>query len=250
MSYFLRISNPYTNELVISDQAQGMCCVGRAQLIQTVQPSGSTALGGGGKVNGYQVYRIYHPNPVIFALDLSGAGTLCTILGTSQPAAGVWDVTVYAGNAGQDTGEGFFTQYEIAVWAFSWYNDVLDPKVLSIRDGNNNLKWDFSRRNLLFPRAFGVSPGTGGYVNFSAVTRPVVIGATGSYRNTVGYGVNGKNRFTRNYFRVWTGSGGQIYQYEVAKFSQATGGIFEGDDNNDAIYYDTPFIILEGQDLP
>ena len=251
MSFLLRISNPNTNELVVSDQATGLCCIGRAVLQTIVQPSGD-ANTGAGRTSGYSVYRVYHPNPVIFALDMGyGAnGTVCCVLGVSQPAAGVWDVTIFAGNAGNVDGNNFYAQYEIAVWGFSWYNEVLDPRIGTIRDANNNLKWDFSRRNLLFPRAFGVAHPNGNPSTFTPVGRQVILGTTNSYRNTVTYGSQGKGRYTRNYFNAWRGGLGQVYQVEVSKFWSFTGGIDEGGDNNDAEMYDTSFIILEGQDFP
>lgn len=252
MSYLLRISNPNTNELVVSDGAQGLYCIGRAVLQgSVVQPSGD-ANSGAGRTSGYSVYRVFSDNPVIFALDMGyGAnGTVCCILGVNQPAAGVWDVTVFAGNAGNVDANGFYAQYELAVWAYSWTNVVSDPSIMTIRDVNGNLKWDFSRRNLLFPRATGIAPVNGNATNFGAVGRQVVIGTTNSYRNTVTYGSGGKGRYTRNYFNAWRGGGGQIYQTEVSKFWSFTGGIDEGGDNNDSEQYDTPFIILEGQDLP
>lgn len=250
MSFLLSITNP-NNELVVSDAAQGLCCIGRATLQTLVQPTGD-ANSGAGRSNGYAVYRVFHPNPVIFALDMGyGAnGTVCNILGVSQPAAGVWDVTVFAGNAGNVDGNGFYAQYDIAVWAFSWFNDVLDPRVFSMRDANNNLKWDFSRRNLLFPRVFGAASWNGGPFNFGSLGRQVVMGACTSWRNTVTYGSQGKGRYTRNYFNAWRGGSGQLYQVEVSKFWSFTGGIDEGGDDNNAQYDNSPFILLEGQDFP
>ena len=253
MSYLFRISNPYTNELVLSDQAQGLVCVGRASLIQMVQPSltGNPVSGQAHAITGgYQVYRLYHSNnnPVLFAIDIYQQ--FCRISSVANPAPGVWDVTVYAVGS-QQYYFGVYMQEEVRVWGFSWFSDLLDPSIGSIRRADNSIAYDFSRRNLLFPKGFGSAPvpSAQSTIGIPYLANTVVLGTPAGFRNVTRFGI--KRVYTEKYINCWSGGNGQIRQSEECIFAQETGGIDEGQgDTDDSNFSAAAFIVIEGQNLP
>ncbi|MDQ2820677.1 MAG: hypothetical protein M3Y65_09815 [Pseudomonadota bacterium] len=253
MSYLLRITNPNTNELVLSDQAQGLVCVGRATLISMVQPSvtGNPVNGQAHAVTGgYQVYRLTHSNsnPVLFAIDIYQQ--FCRITSVSNPSPGVWDVTVYA-VGGQQFYYGVRYQVEVRVWGFSWFNELLDPRIGSIRRADGGIAYDFSRRNMLFPKGFGTAPvpSAQSTIAIPSLVNTVVLGTPAGYRNVTRFGI--KRVYTERYINCWSGGNGQIRQSEECVFAQETGGIDEGQgDTDDSDFSPASFIVIEGQDLP
>lgn len=241
----IRISNQNSGELVLSDQGKGLYCIGKCALQTLVQPGGSATAGRPGRTYGYSIYRIFHPLPVVFAVDLPN-GKNVSIMEVTEVAAGVWDAVVYCGDS--PDGYGFDTvQYAVDVWAYSYPTGILDPNIGYIKDANNGVAYDFSRPNLLFPRFRGM---TNGYnaVGISALNRPVVMGLPTSY--TFGDEALPANRWAfASYVNVWRRSGNTLAEVSITKQRWEYSNIEPINDSNSGAA-NTSFFIIEGDQLP
>lgn len=244
MSYGLKIINP-SNELVVSSDANGLYCIGKATLQgSVVQPSG-TATTSGGRQWGYSVYRISHSGSIVPALDLPLNKTV-GVHSVTQPSAGVWDITVYCGDS--PDANGFDTQYQLDVWAFGIPSTILGTVGLALYNSSGGLAYDFSRPNLLFPRAY-VSGANYSSVTIPSLTRPVVIGCPTS-------DLQGRYYLTINsaysHWLRWgwkRTSSTSMTQASTTRFHNETfGPDQELGETNDA--YATPAFLIEGSTLP
>lgn len=246
MSYGLKIINP-SNELVISSDAMGLYCVGKAVLQgAVVQPTGLATATFPGRKTGYSVYRINHPGQIIVALDLP-LGKNVGLLGVTQPAAGVWEITAHCGD-GPDADTFDTTEYALDVWAFGFAQSVAEGYGLALYTASGALAWDMSRANMLFPRAYVPSSLT---VNnaIPSLARPVVIGVD-STNVTYDSFVSGSTYSVRSLRGAWkrnaaanitnTQYAKQIYRY----LDVEPRGLNEGD------IYPASGFILEGATLP
>lgn len=172
MSHGIRITNP-SGELVISSDALGLYCIGKAVQQSLVQSSGSPTGPLPGKVSGRSVYRISHSGQILVALDLP-ASTYVAALGIDEVSSGVWDITISAGTT-LDSEAMVTTQISLDVWAFGLppSNTLYDSYGLAIYDSAGDLAWDLSRPNPLFGLAYidGVGPG----YTIPSLTRPVIL---------------------------------------------------------------------------
>jgi hypothetical protein len=176
MSYGLKIINP-SSELVISSDAKGLYCVGKATLQgSVVQPSG-TATTLSGRDYGYSVYRISWSGPVLIAIDLP-LNKRVAIISTTQVSSGVWEIVCSCGDT--TDAYGFDTQYAVDVWAYGFAPSTLSSYGLALYDTAGALSHDLTRPNLLYPRGYAL--GTTGAVTIPSLTRPVAIGCPSSWQ--------------------------------------------------------------------
>lgn len=245
MSFLLKVTNP-NQELVLSSDAKGMYCIGRAVYQGIVHPSGSPTGVSPGAQWGYSTYRISHPGPIIAAIDLP-LNKHVGIVSVTQPLAGVWEITCYCG----DTSDSYSfdtAQYPIDVWAFGVPATILNSSIGYIRAADGSVAYDFSRPNLLFPRAHIVVP-QGGSATIPALTRPVALGCPTS--NPSYDALVSTNRWAAVYFRgMWVRSSSTALATRLVvkqrwEYSDVDPiGISDGD------LYNTPAFILEGAMLP
>jgi len=180
MSFGLQIQNP-AGEFVLSSDAKGLHCIGRATLVgSVVQPSGSATGGFPGRTAGYSIYRIAHDGPIVVAADLP-IGKNVAVISITQPFAGSWDIRVHCG----DTPDGFSMdtiEYALDVWAFGLFTTPAGGYGLQIRDAAGALAWDLARPNPLFARAF--INGFSGPATIPSLTRPVAVGLPSTWQVT------------------------------------------------------------------
>lgn len=246
MTYGLKITNP-SGELVISSDAKGLTCIGRATLQGSViQASGGPTSVSPGRIGGSSTYRILHSGPVIWAVDLP-LNRYVGIIGTSQPFAGAWDVACHCGDSLDAFG--FSTnQYAVDVWAFGFVPTLMDSYGMAIYDSAGTLSHDLSRPNLLFPRAF-VEDSYGTPVTIPALSRPIAMGCPGSERRTQDR--VSVNTWADNAVRgMWLrGSATNMSQVLAGRQRFQYSAVDPRDGTADDIYR-TPSFILEGSLLP
>lgn len=246
MSYGLKITNP-SGQLVLSSDAKGLYCIGKAALQgSVVQPSGVATNPSPGRVWGYSTYRISHGGPIIPAIDLP-LNRWVSIVSVNQPFAGAWDISVHCGDS--PDGDGFHTQYQVDVWAFGFPLSAPSGYGMLIRDAGENIAYDLTKPNLLFPRAFVTFPADGSAVTIPALTRPVVIGACTSNRmleSNPAFNTWDNTRQRSTFKRTSSTSAGAPW---VTNQKFRTLGP-DAPDLTDGALYDTPSFILEGSALP
>lgn len=246
MSYGLKITNP-SGQLVLSSDAKGLYCIGRAALQgSVVQPSGTATSGYPGRTMGYSVYRISHGGPIIPAIDLP-LNMRVSIVSVSQPSSGVWDITAYCGDTADSNG--FDVQYQVDVWAFGFPLSAPSGYGMLIRDAGGNIAYDLTRPHLLFPRAFVNFPSDNSGVTIPSLSRAVVIGAPCSYRRLQGHpGFNTWDLTQQRaaYMRT-SATAASTKNVSERKFR-----VFGPEDPGwgDSELYDTPSFILEGSGFP
>lgn len=246
MSFKLYVSNPNTGDLVVSSDAHGLYCVGKAALQgSVVQASGSATAGNPGRTWGYSTYRIAHAGPIIAAIDLP-LNKRVGIISVTQPLAGTWDILCYCGDTADSYG--FDTvQYAIDVWAFGTAQTALDSSIFRIWDSSGNLSHDFSRPNLLFPRAYVLSTGTG--VTIPSLTRPVALGtptSNQSFDQSVG-----TNHWAALYTRqMWLRTSSTAMNESVVSKQRWEYNAVDPFGYADGDIYNTPCFILEGTTFP
>lgn len=250
MSYGLRITNP-NSEFVVSSDANGLYCVGRASLFSLVGPSGD-ATSGAGRNMGYVIYRISHPGNIVPVLDLP-LGMRVGIQSVTQVATGVWDIKIFA-ETSPDAYD-FGTQNNIAVWAFGVPVSILGSYGLALYNGAGVLTHDFSRDNPLYPRGYAAGPppavnfAAGSAVAIPSLTRPVALGFPMGMEEGGGT-INFNRAFHRNSLYGWQrDSATAIYQRRTTKFRNEV----LGPDQDIAVTQDAATVstfILEGSGLP
>lgn len=244
MSYGLKLLNP-SGELVISSDAKGLFCIGKAMLQGSVtQPYGNAASDYPGRTWGGSTYRIAWPGPIFVAIDLP-LGKFVGVMSVTQPFAGAWDINCHCGDTPDSNF--FYAQSQVDVWAFGFSSTVLENYGLAIYDTSGALAHDLSRPNLLYPRAYVLDSGMG--TTIPALTRPVVIGCPTSYQ--IFDGQPRIHRYTESFFSgTWNRSSSthmsanlvckQFYTYYATE-SRSLGD--DGTSNSSAF-------IIEGSTLP
>ncbi|WP_219118964.1 hypothetical protein [Janthinobacterium sp. UMAB-56] len=245
MTFKLRFRNP-GQDLVISADARGLTCIGRATLQAVVQASGNATGPSPGRRWGYSTYRIAHDGPVIWALDMP-LGSSVGIISSSEVLPGVWEVVCYCGSS-LDAYQFDSVQSPLAVWAYGFVSTLYNSGIrAAFYNANGTLAYDFSRPNPLFPLASGTVNEE--FVTIPALTRPVVLGCPTS---DVSYDPSaGPNRWRAEFYRaMWRRTSStaiapvlvskQRWEYSATEpIGVATGGISP-----------TTFIIIEGAYLP
>lgn len=247
MSFILKLSNP-ANELVISNEAFGLNCIGRAVLQQLVQPTGgSPTAGAPGKQGGYSTYRINWPGPVLFAVDLP-LNRRVGILSVTQPAPGVWEIQCYCG-AGADSYGFDATQYALDVWAYGVPQSPATGMVFQIFKPDGTLAYDLTKPNPLFPRAFAVGPGRGAGITIPGLQRPVIIGCPTSYfRDDISVG--SKRWALESSRSMWRRDSATTVREDVAMLQRYEYSATDPNGGSGNEVFDTPCFIIEGATLP
>lgn len=248
MSFILSIKNP-ANELVISNEAFGLYCIGKAVLQQLVQPNANSPTGGApGKQAGYSTYRISWPGQVIFAVDLP-LNRRVGILGVTQPSAGVWDIRCYCGD-GADSYGFDATQYALDVWAYGVPQTPMTGMVFQVFKPDGTLAWDLTRPNPLWPRGFAIGAARGGGITIPALTRPVIIGCPAS-------SYSGDNAMTTKHYSyestqsMWRRDTATTVREDTAMLQRYEYSATEPNGSGSGFdTYDTTCFILEGATLP
>lgn len=177
MSFGLSIKNP-SSQLVLSSEAKGLTCIGKATLYgAVVQPTGSATASSPGRKTGYSVYRINHSGPIVVALDLP-LNKRVGVMSVTEPVAGTWEITCHCG----DTPDAYLidaVEYQLDVWVFGFISTVYGAYGLAIYDSAGSLTHDLSRPNMLFPRAY-IPPTLTTNSTIPSLTRPVVLGSDGT----------------------------------------------------------------------
>ena len=247
MIFKMRFRNP-GQDLVLSGDAKGLTCIGRAALQgSVVQPSGNATGVSPGRRWGYSTYRIAHDGPVIWAVDMP-LNSSVGIISSAEVAPGIWEVVCYCGSS-PDAYQFDAVQSTLAVWAFGFVSTLYDGGIrAAFYNVDTSLAYDLSRPNPLFPVASGISDGTA-YMQIPALTRPVVMGcptSDPSYDPSAG-----PNRWRAEFYRgMWRRtSSTEIVEVMVSKqrweyaaiepIGVATGSISP-----------TTYLILEGMLLP
>ena len=245
MTFKLRFRNP-GQDLVISGDARGLTCIGRATFQGVVQASGNATGPSPGRRWGYSTYRIAHDGPVIWALDMPLDSSI-GIISSSEVSPGLWEVVCYCGSS-LDAYQFDSVQSPLTVWAYGFASVLYNGGIrAAFYNANGTLAYDFSRPNPLFPLASGVA--NGNVMTIPALTRPVVMGcptSDPSYDPSAG-----PNRWRAEFYRgMWRRtSSTEIVEVMVAKQRweyAATEPI-----GVDAGYISpTTYLILEGALLP
>lgn len=246
MSYGLSIKNP-SGQLVLSSDAKGLTCIGKASLYGSViQPVGVATASSPGRKTGYSVYRIDHSGAIIVALDMP-VGKRVGVKSVTQPVAGTWEITCHCG----DTPDAYgfdSVEYQLDVWAFGFISTIYGSYGLAMFDAAGNLTHDLSRPNMLFPRAY-LAPSTSVNIAIPSLTRPVVVGSAGT-NVTYDSWLGGNTYEVKSYRGCWVRNtatnvisdqyASQCYRY----FDVEPHGMGDGD------VYPASGFILEGSNLP
>lgn len=177
MTYGLKIVNP-GDELVLSSEARGLHCIGKAVLQgSVVQPTGVATDSTPGRVSGYSLYRISHPGSIVVAIDLP-LGYYVAIESVTDVGGGVWEIRAQCGNS-LDADAFISTQVEVAVWAYGLPQTAPSGWGMAIFDAAGVVAWDLTKPNPLFAR--GYIGGAGSAFTLPSLTRPVLIGQQSSY---------------------------------------------------------------------
>lgn len=246
MSYGITIRNP-NQELVISSDAKGLFCIGRAVLQGIVQASGDATTSFPGRTWGYSTYRIVHAGPIIAAIDLP-IGKNVGIVSVTEVAASVWDIVCYCGDS-PDAYQFDTVQYAVDVWAYGFAPTISGNWGMAIYDAGGNVAWDLSRSNPLFPRGFAVGSISDLPKQIPPLGRPVAMGAPSSDPAfDTPLGVNHWAAvFNRAVFMRADAT--TLHEVSVRKqrweyFNDEPVGVAGGD------VYPTPSFIIEGSILP
>lgn len=174
MTFILKVTNP-SQELVLSSDAKGLYCIGKAVLQTLVQPTGTASGAIPGRVAGYSKYRISWPTPVVFAVDLP-LNKRVGITNVTQPSVGVWEVTCYCGDTADSYGFDS-NQYQLDVWAYGLPQTPMTGMVFQILNQyDGSVSYDLTRPNPLFPRAYANPAARGSGMTIPSLSRPVVLG--------------------------------------------------------------------------
>ena len=247
--YGARVSNPTTGVLVLSSEASGLYCIGRASLLgSVVQASGLVTSPNPGRIAGHSTYRIAHAGPIIAAVDLP-ANRRVGINSVTQSSPGVWDIEVYSGSQATDA-EGFSTQSEVAVWAYGLVSAAPSGWGGVIRRADGSIAYDLTRANPLFPRAsVMLGPGYGSDTTILVLTRPVMLGTPTSYsiNDILSGGANTRAVVTTR--ETWLRDGTTLFLVSSTRqqYRYFSPSAIVGDDNEVTVA--TGFLI-EGAGLP
>lgn len=247
MSTVLKLTNP-SNELVISSDAYGIYCIGKAALQTLVQPTAGSPTGPApGKKGGYSVYRISWPTPVLFAVDLP-LNKRAGILSITQPSAGVWEITCYCGD-GVDAYGFDANQYALDVWAYGVPQSPQTGMVFQVFRKDGTLAYDLTKPNPLFPRAYAVAAARGSGITIPSLSRPVIMGCpTSNFADSSFMSTNHWN-YTVNH-SVWRRDSATTVKEDVATLQRYEYSSVDpvGSSTDDA--FATPCFIIEGTTLP
>ena len=247
MSYGLRITNP-SGELVLSSDAKGLYCIGKATLQgSVVQASGSFPSSYPGRQWGYSVYRISHAGPIIPAVELV-LNKRVSILSVVESSSGVWDVTAYCGDTAD--ADGFDTvQYAVDVWAYGLPLSAPSGYGMAIFNASGGCAYDLTRANPLFPRAYVVFPLDGTSMTLPSLAKPVAIGAPCGDR-VLEERISANTWYTTTQRPAWLRTSStvagivMVSKQKVRTFGPESPG-FERDDRAE-----TPSFLLDGSGLP
>lgn len=253
MGYGLKITNP-SGELVISSDAFGLYCIGKAVLQGSVGTATGTATSGSpGRTWGTSKYRISHDGPIICAID-TPVNKRVGIVGISQPSAGVWDIEAYCADTPDSYGiDGTYSALD--VWAFGLPTTAPSTWGMALFTASGAPAYDLTRSNPLFPRASITSPAQASGTTVSSsvaipsLTRPVVLGHPVSA--TVSEALLGANHravFSRRSVWMRTSSTAIETRLTLAQRYEYFGPDSLVDSFEDL--FDTPAFILEGAGLP
>ncbi|OBV41707.1 hypothetical protein, partial [Janthinobacterium psychrotolerans] len=169
MTTGLKIRN-LARQLVVHSESHGTACIGRASLVQVVQPSST----GGVRTAGYSRHTFASTLPVLWAIDLP-VGRRVGIVDTAY-SNGVYTIGAYCG--GNPGNEGFDQQYPVDIWAFSMITGAHAGRGLLLRNSVGAITHDFGAPNITFPVAAG---DLSTMATLPAIGRPVVIGSSPFY---------------------------------------------------------------------
>ena len=242
----IRIRNP-GQDLVLSSDAKGLTCIGRAALYgDVVQPRGSATGTMPGRTWGYSTYRIAHNGPVIWALDLP-LNTRVGIISSTEVYAGMWEVVCYCGSA-RDAYQFDTVQSAIAVWAFGFVSTRAAGFRAAIYNASGALAYDLSRPYPLFPLSSGVSDFTAN-MTIPALSRPVVMGCPTSDPSYDTSG--GTNRWRAEFYRgMWERISDTLIREALACKQRWEYAATEPIGVATGFMCPTTYLILEGARLP
>lgn len=246
MSYGLRVTNPGA-ELVISSDAKGLVCIGRAVLQGAVlQPAGSATTTYPGRIWGGSTYRIAWPGPIIAAIDLP-LNKRVGIMSVTQPSAGVWDIQCHCGDA--IDGYGFDAQTAVDVWAFGLPSAPAAGVKMAIWSANGALAYDLSRPAQLWPRGYALS--TGSALTIPALIRPVVMGCPSSWFVWSDGALTIKRYAVQGYRKTWKRTAStSMVEAQVTRQRYEYSATEPRDLNEDSGTQSVSCFILEGSSLP
>lgn len=168
--------NPDTGEMTFSSEGKGLYCVAKGVYLGTT-PVNGTSNTTPGRNTGYSTYRIPHAGAnLLIAIDLPNNRRVGIISTTRNVAPNSWDIKVHCGTT-PDADDFDTVEFPVDVWGYDVvpngppYGDW--GGAVWAEDGT--LAWDFSRPNVLWPRAL-VNMSYTDTVAIPALTRPVMLG--------------------------------------------------------------------------
>jgi len=193
--------NP-SNKLTVSSDGKGLCCIGKAIPVSIEQATGSATGNVPGRLGGYSIYHVSHPDEIILAVD-TPLNKKVGILNVVNIGNNIWEITAYCGSNADEFLIDSVQEY-VDIWAYGVPTTPLNTWGMEIYSTDGTLAYDLSQQNLLFPRAYVTSMGE--TVSIPSLVRPVVLGASA----TVLYleGLVSTNRYSVGYYRdVWLRNG-------------------------------------------